>query len=98
MTITKILKLSDNNHNVMEVVFNTVTTETKIGGIDLSKNDLDKFASFIENAINLKVIKERKENSLIAKLTGKAKEKHAELVAVKDYQLTSKGVSYSPLF
>lgn len=67
MTIKEVLRLNDGNEE-LEITFDPVTMETKVGNIELSKDDLVKLADFLEDSINAKVQKESKENSVITKI------------------------------
>lgn len=70
MTIKEILRLNDGKEE-LEISFDPLTMETRIGNIELSKDDLMKLVAFFDNAISAKSSKEHKDNNVINKIIKK---------------------------
>lgn len=70
MTIKEILRLNDGKEE-LEITFDPTSMETKIGNIELSKDDLMKLVAFFENAISAKSSREHKDNNMINKIIKK---------------------------
>ena len=84
MKIEDILLFSDGNQE-LEVTFDPLTLETTIGNLKMSKDDLIRLTSFLDSAINAKIIKEKKNNSVITKILNKIGREEADKNVLVSY-------------